>query len=104
MIDKRIKFDERYDCEENKTTTFYFNAPKEMLEIFGLKKCNHPEAVSMEISIECPTDNIEAAYASVSISPTKYDKHTNSYVDYDYQDIDLCYNDINDLISLALNR
>ena len=34
MLDKRIKFDERYDSEEYGTTTLYFIAPKEMLKKF----------------------------------------------------------------------
>ena len=32
MLDKRIKFDERYDSEEYGTTTLYFIAPKEILK------------------------------------------------------------------------
>ena len=47
MLDKRIKFDERYDSEEYGTTTLYFIAPKEMLKKF-IPTNDYPEAISME--------------------------------------------------------
>ena len=102
MIDKRIKFDERYDNEDYETTTLYFIAPKEMLKTMMVN--DYPDAVSMEISIEFPTECIAPKYASVCISPTRYDEDTDSYEDYDWYDIDLPYDEIDELISLALNQ
>ncbi len=98
MIDKRIIFDERYDSEEYETTTLYFIAPKEMLKTF-IPTTNYPEAISMEISIEFPREHIEALYADVCVSPTR--KVEGGTEDYDWCDIDLPYNDIEELIKLA---
>lgn len=93
MLDKRIKFDESYISEEYNTITLYFTGPKELL--IG----DYPDAESMEISIECPREYISASYASVEISPTKYDE--GGYTDYDWRDIDLPYDEIEALIKLA---
>ena len=90
MLDKRIVFEERYDCEEYGTTTLYFIAPKELLYN------DYPEAVSAEICIECPMEHIEPAYAAVGISPTDEDGS-----DYDWCDFDLPYDIIGRLIDLA---
>lgn len=98
MLDKRIEFDERYDDEEYGTTTFYFTAPKEMLN------GKYPEAECMEISIEFPIDHIEPAYASVEFSPTMYIEEEESYVDYDWYDVDLPYDEIEELINLAFGK
>lgn len=94
MLDKRIKFEERYDNDVYGNTTLYFIAPKEMLKTMMIKDCS--EAVAMEISIELPTNHIEAAYASVCVSPTNEDGE-----DYDWYDIDLPYDEIEELIKLA---
>lgn len=94
MLDKRIKFDERWDREDG-TTVLWFIAPKEML----LRE--YPDAVSMEISIECPTDNISADYAYVECSPTKYIEEDGCYSDYDWREISLPYEEIVALIRLA---
>jgi len=93
-----IKFDERYDDEYNGDTTLYFIAPKEMLDNF-FPKGTYPDAVSMEISIEVPTNNIEANNANVSISPTR--KTEDGYEDYDWTDVDVPYEEIEMLLSIA---
>lgn len=97
MLDNRIEFDERYDSEEHGTTTLYFVAPKEMLKTMLVN--DYPDAVSMEISIEFPTEHIEANYASVCVSPTRENECGTE--DYDWHDIDLPYDEIGELISLA---
>lgn len=89
----QIEFDERYDDEVSETTTLYFIAPKEMLSEYGY---NYPEAVSAEISIELPMGTLLAERACAAISPTDADGS-----DYDWNDIELPYNTINDLIKLA---
>lgn len=94
MIDKRIKFDEAWNKEDNETV-LYFTAPKEML--WG----DYPEAVSMEISLEFPTDMAEAAYAIVEVSPTRYIEEDDSYEDYDWREIGLPDVEVNELIELA---
>lgn len=97
MIDRRIKFDEAYIDEEEETITFYYVAPKEFL--LG----NYPEAVSTEISVEFPINHIEARYAGVGISPIEVeDDGSLSY--YDWYDISLPYEEIEELISLAKVR
>ena len=90
MLDKRIRFDERYDSEAYGTTILYFIAPKELLND------DYPEAVSAEICIEYPTERIDPAYAAVGISPTDEDGS-----DYDWCDFDLPYDEIEELIRLA---
>lgn len=89
-----IKFDERYRSEEYGTTTLYFSAPKEMLKMLLAK--DYPDAIAMEISIEFPSNHIGADQADVCISPTNTDGE-----DYDWNDIDLSYDDIDKLILLA---
>lgn len=95
MLDKRIKFEERYDSGDYGTTTLYFIAPKEMLD------GKYPEAVHAEISVEFPMEHIEPAYASVAISPTAYFSEEDGYSDYDWVDISLPYDEIEALIELA---
>ena len=98
MLDERIKFDERHDSEYYGTTTLYFIAPKEMLKEF-IPTNDYPEAVSMEISIEFPTEHIEADYANVCVSPTREDE--NGTEDYDWYDVDIPNDEIEGLIKLA---
>ena len=98
MLDERIKFDERYDSEEYRTTTLYFIAPKEMLKRYIPTK-DYPEARSMEISIEFPTDHIEANYANVCVSPTRENRDYTE--EYDWYDVDIPYDEIEELIKLA---
>ena len=98
MLDKRIKFDERYDSEEYGTATLYFVAPKEMLKKF-IPTNDYPEAISMEISIEFPTEHIEANYADICVSPTR--EYENGTEDYDWYDVDIPYDEIEELIKLA---
>lgn len=98
MIDKRIKFDERYDDEDYRTTTLYFIAPKEMLKTF-IPTNDYPEAIAMEISIEFPTNHIEANYGDVCVSPTR--EVDGGTEDYDWYDVDLPYDEIEELIKIA---
>ena len=95
MLDKRIIFDESFISEEDDTITFYFIAPKDLFYRAD------PEAEHMEISVECPRGCVEARYAYVEVSPTKYFEEEDSYVDYDWQDLDLPYDEIEALIKLA---
>ena len=60
---------------------------------------DYPEAFSMEISIEFPTEHIEANYADVCVSPTREDE--NGTEDYDWYDVDIPYDEIEELIKLA---
>lgn len=98
MLDKRIEFEERYDNEEHETTTLYFIAPKELLD------GKYPEADRMEISVEFPTNHMEPAYASVAFSPSKHEAEEDAWTDYDWYDVDLPYDEIDALITLALKQ
>ena len=95
MLDKRIKFDESYVSESYGTITLYFTAPKDLFD--GIDE----DAESVEISIECPREYISAKYATVEYSPTKYFEEEEAYVDYDWRDISLPYDEIEALIKLA---
>ena len=53
----------------------------------------------MEISIEFPTEHIESNYADVCVSPTREDE--NGTEDYDWYDVDIPYDEIEELIKLA---
>ena len=94
MLDKRIKFDESYINKEYDSITLYFIAPKELFNI-------DEEAESVEISVECPREYISANYASVEYSPTKYNVEEECYIDYDWREVDLPYEEIEALIKLA---
>ena len=98
MLDNGIKFDERYDSEDYGTTTLYFIAPKEMLKEFIPTK-SYPDAISMEISIEFPTNHVEADYANVYVSPTREDE--NGTEEYDWYDVNISNDEIEGLIKLA---
>lgn len=95
MINNRIKFDESYISEEYGTITLYFTAPKEMLN------GKYPEAESMEISVECPREYIEARYSMVMFSPTKYDEEEECYTDYDWFEVSLPFEKVEELIKIA---
>ena len=98
LLFREILFEEQYSDEANGTTTFYFTAPKQLLKLL-LPECQYPDAISMEISLEFPTEHIETAYASVSIAPTKEVKGGTE--DYDWHDIELPYADIQCLMALS---
>lgn len=95
MLNGKFEFDGRYHSEEYGTITFYFIAPKELL---GNK---YLEAAHAELSIEFPENYIEAKDAMVLISPTKYDEECDCYVDYEWYDFSLSYEEIEELIALA---
>ena len=96
-----IVFDEAYVSDEHDTTTYYFTAPKSMLDrIF--KPGKYPEAIAMEISIEVPTDRQEPCEAEVSISPTMEDGDGGT-TDYDWTDVDLPYEEIEFLLNLGIS-
>lgn len=90
MIDSRVRFDEEY-----LTKTLYFTAPKELFSIAS----EYPEVTNMKVSIEFPIDHIEPEYANVSISP-KWE-HGSLRDCYDWQDIELPYDEIEEFIKLA---
>lgn len=92
MLDKRIKFDERWD-RDDRSTVLWFTAPKELLP------GEYPEAESMELSLEFSTHNLCAEDAIVEFSPTKYDEE--GYTDYDWEEIDIPFDEIEALIKLA---
>lgn len=76
MLDERIKFesDETFVEDEYGTITFYFTGPQEY---------------------------ISASYCSVEISPSKYNEGTGTFYNYDWRDIELPYEEIEELIKLA---
>lgn len=91
MLDNRIKFDKKYD--DGELTTLYFILPKEMFSEYGYY---YPDAALMKIRIEFPLNVVVAEHSYVSISPINADG-----LCYDWNDIDLPYDEIFELISLA---
>lgn len=77
------------------TTTLYFEAPKELLN------GEYPEAEFMTIRVEFPTGNPEPSCSEVSYSPTMYDPEEEAYVDYDWSDMDISYEDVKELLKKA---
>lgn len=96
MIDKRIKFDGKYLDKENKTVTYYFVAPKEMMSNFGIT-C--PDAVSVEISVEFPLNRIEGGCCECSVSPSVI--KDGVCIGVGWQDIYLPCEYVDELIDLA---
>ena len=84
-----------WHIDDHNTTTLYFTAPKEMLN------GEYPEADSMTISVEFPTDHMEACCASAMYSPTAYNPEEDGYSDYDWHDMDISYEDIERLFKKA---
>jgi len=94
MIDKRIEFDEAWNKDDGETV-LYFIAPKEIFYD------DYPEAVSMEISLEFPTKHAEASYVTAECSPTRHIEENDSYEEYDWRELNISNEDINELIALA---
>ena len=95
MLDKRIKFHESYIEEEYNTITFYFIAPKDLFD--NIDK----ETDYVELSVECPREYISSSYSTVEYSPVEYNKKNQTYIPYDWRDIELPYEEIDELIKLA---
>ena len=89
MLDRRIKFREKVVNKEYDTTTFYFTAPKD------LYPHNVPEADSLMLSVEFPTNQPEARHAILEYSPVVYGGLEG------WTDIDLPYDEIEALIDLG---
>ena len=98
-IDKRVKFEEAYVNEDYGTTTHYFTIEKSLLEELYPNK--YPEACGGEISVEFPTGCPEAMVADVCISPTEYDGESGAYIDYDWNDVSLPYEEIEALFDMV---
>lgn len=93
---KDIKFEEEY-IDENDNVTLYFVAPKEILPLFGINIA--PDDISAEIALEF-VGGFDPECACASISPTK-EVEENCTEDYDWNDIDLSYNDVEELMRKA---
>lgn len=89
MIDDRVVFEEKYIDPIYWTATLYFNAPKDLFSE------NYPEADYMTIAVQIPEDSYEARYAQCMYSPTLNDS------DYDWNELDLPYEDIDKLLVIA---
>lgn len=88
-----IAFDEQYDNEEYGTTTLYFEAPTQVLQLLSTE---FPDAILAEISVEYPLNKQEANLASVMVSPTDEDGS-----DYDWNELLLFPEDIEELFRIA---
>ena len=92
--ENRIVFEEAYESELYSTTTLYFTGPKSLL------KDEYDDAEFSTISVEFPNNNREAKSCMVMISPTKYDEENGEYIDYDWFDYPISYEEIEKLLEL----
>lgn len=92
--ENRIVFEEAYESELYRTTTLYFTGPKSLL------KDEYDDAEFSTISVEFPNNNREAKSCMVMISPTKYDEENGEYIDYDWFDYPISYEEIERLLEL----
>ena len=90
----RIVFEEAYESELYQTTTLYFRGPKSLL------KDEYVDAEFSTISVEFPNNNREAKSCMVTISPAKYDEEKGEYIDYDWFDYSIPYDEIKKLLEL----
>ncbi len=97
-ISQKVKYEEIHEDQFDKTTVLYYTAPKEYLDRF-FPKDRYPEAVSMEICVTVPIGQYKANQASVSISPTR--KIDDSYEDYDWSDVSIPDNEVEELFRIA---
>ena len=85
-LDKRVRFDEKYNWEEEFSVVYYFTADKTLLdELVGKDK--YPDADGMTLSVELPNNIWAYEAAIISISP--YKKTDEETSDYDWEEIDL---------------
>lgn len=89
-----VEFEEKIVTENEDTIVLYFTAPKEYLN------GKYPEAVSCTICIELPADTPTAENANVLFSPTKPEGE-EGLTDYDWYNVNLPVEEINELISLG---
>lgn len=90
----RIVFEEAYESELYQTTTLYFRGPKSLL------KDEYDDAEFSTISVEFPNNDREAKSCMVMISPAKYDEENGEYIDYDWFDYSIPYDEIEKLLEL----
>ena len=89
MLYKGTKYRNSYVDIEEKTTTYYFSAPKDIISK------EYPEAEALEISVELPNGYNDAKFASVMFSPVK------EGIPYNWYDMYLPYEDIENLLDLV---
>lgn len=99
-------FDDICISDEYDTTTMYFKAPKEILKALLGEEYSDEDAVSAEISIEMPSAHLESRYADIAVSPTICEKCDGavSYVDTDWNDVELPHDEVDNLLSLGLQH
>lgn len=97
LIGHNIAFDESYISAEDETVTYYFTADKSLIE--SLYPGKYPEAAASEVSMELPISCYEANMASIMVSPTL--DCDGSATDYDWNSIDIPYEEVEELLALA---
>ena len=96
MIMKSIEYESR--SEDNGITTFFFEAPKELIKDCYPLRNNFKNAVKAEISIEVPSDNIDASLAVVSLAAVV--KEDNE-LEYYWEDIEIPREETASLLKMA---
>ena len=96
--ENRIVFEEAYESELYQTTTLYFTGAKSLL------KDEYNDAEFSIISVEFPNNNREANPCMVMISPAKYDEEKGEYIDYDWFDYSIPYDEIENFLNCSNTR
>ena len=93
IIDRRVKFTERCDSMEEKTTTLYFSAPKDYV-------CDeYPDATACLVSVELPMVNYEKENAFIEFSPILEDENGN--IEYEWRETLLPEDEVEELITMG---
>lgn len=94
------KFDERYDNTVANLTTLYFTAPIDTFVRLFPNTSVDANDICMEVCVEFPLGNADPELAEVSISPVCVDEDGTKEC-YDWQDVELPYDEVKELIQLA---
>lgn len=93
-----MKFEERVDNEVAQETILYFKVSNEVLEEYTGR--TYPDAVSAEVSLTFPLNDLDLEKMNASISPTRYDEEWDAYEEYDWTDVELSEDEVAQLMEL----
>lgn len=102
IIDKRVQFEEISVSQEDKTIIGFFTIDKSLLE--EMYPNQYPEAISGKLSVEIPIEQsmcMSTNYNAIcSISPVEYNTNNNEYDCYNWFDVYLPQNEVEELINI----
>lgn len=102
IIDKRVQFEEISISHENSIITGFFTIEKSLLE--EMYPNQYVEAIAGKLSIEIPMEQsmcMSKNYnATCSISPVEYNANNNEYDCYNWFDVYLPQEEVEELINI----